>query len=188
MSVIRWSHAHRARVAVAAVAIATAGLIGSAPLAAQEGPERGQGATRPGFAAMDPIGFLLEHRDSLRLADSVVMQLVRVNMRLFRQNRQLQMRLDSILPVGMGGMAPMIAMDPPAGAGGSGGTAGGVELPDSVRDQVRALVGRMRENARVAQDAAMVLLTDSQKVRARDLQTAALLRQGAQGGQRSRRP
>lgn len=155
--------------------------IAAAPgvLAAQQPPEPRPGTLLAGATPMDPIGFLLEHRDSLRLADTVVMQLVRVNMRLFRQNRQLQMRLDSILPVGMGG---------PQGPARGGNSLDGLELPDSLVARVRELVTRMRENARTAQDAAFALLSDSQQVKARELETAGLRRERQPAEQRPRRP
>jgi hypothetical protein len=176
--------------ASALAAILALGLALPVALPAQERPAAPPGGTRPGMSAMDPVGFLLENRDSLRLADSVVMQLVRVNMRLFRQNRQLQMRIDSLLPAGMAGMA---GMGGPAGMGGTtepqrgGSSPEGQALPDSVLALIRPLAARMRENARIAQEAAMALLSDSQQVRARDLETARLQRQGGQD-QRRRRP
>ena len=149
----------------------------AAGLAAQQPPEPRPGMLLAGAGPMDPVGFLLEHRDSLRLADSVVMQLVRLNSRLFRQNRQLQMRLDSILPAGMAGMQ---------GPQRPGTPLEDLALPDSLVVRVRELVTRMRENARAAQDAAFALLSDSQQVRARDLETAGFQR--GQEGQRRRRP
>lgn len=155
--------------------------MGAAPrlLAAQGPPEPRPGVQLAGAAPLDPIGFLLEHRADLRLADSVVMQLVRVNIRLFRQNRQLQMRLDSILPEGMvGSPAPprgQSLLDDPA-------------LPESLATRVRELVGRMRENARAAQDAAFALLTEEQQNRARELESAELQRERVPAGSRPRRP
>lgn len=107
------------------------------------------------------------------------MRLVSVNMRLFRQNRQLQMRLDSILPEEMAGSpAPLRGqnlLDDPA-------------LPESLVTRVRELVGRMRENARAAQGAAFALLTEEQQNRARELESAELRRERAPAGSRPRRP
>lgn len=148
-------------------------------LAAQRPPEPQPGILLAGAGPLDPVGFLLEHRADLRLADSVVMQLVRVNMRLFRQNRQLQMRLDSILPEGMARPAA-----PPQGAN----PLDGLALPESLVTRVRELVGRMRDNARAAQDAAFALLTEEQRNRALELESTNLQRERAPGGPRPRRP
>lgn len=46
----------------------------------------------------DPVGFLLEHKDTLHLSQPVVDQLVRINLDLFRRTRRIQRTIDSIVP------------------------------------------------------------------------------------------
>src|SRR5437879_4137124 len=82
---------------------AGAALLALALLAGCGGPPNAPpGAGAPGPVAMggmqgDPIGFLLESRDSLRLPDSIVTQLVRLNLRLYQRNAVIQMSLDTIM-------------------------------------------------------------------------------------------
>lgn len=126
-------------------------------------------------ADADPIGMLLERRDSLRLADSVVMQLVQLNLRFFRRKRALQMRLDSLLPEGpLGGFGGPEVLLPPG--------------QDSARDpRVRPIFDRLREVIRAARDSAYAMLTPEQRERADSLEHRALLRRpGGPGRDRPR--
>jgi len=77
--------------ALAFVLAACGGAPNPPPGAGAEGPLRIGGP--PG----DPIGFLLESRDSLHLPDSTVQQLVRLNLRLYSRNAAVQMSVDTIM-------------------------------------------------------------------------------------------
>ncbi len=149
----------------------------SVPLLAQGGPGRPPGP--PGQPEMvlgdaDPIGTLLERRDSLRLADSVVTQLVQLNLRFFRRKRSLQMRLDSLLPDGPQGGFERPEMVTPPGR-------------DSVMDaRVRPIFDQLREAIRAARDSAYAMLTPAQREHADSLAHRALT--GRRGGRGRDRP
>jgi hypothetical protein len=142
-----------------AASLAVSLPLGIVPLQAQErypaGAPPAPAASR--LMELDPVGSILERRDSLRLADSQVTRLVQLNLRLFRRNRQLQLRIDSLLPDWAGpdlfGPAPS-ERDTPASS-----------TPDSVMARVRPLMEQMRANSRAARDTALALLTEEQRER-----------------------
>lgn len=108
----------------------------------------------------DPIGLLLEHRTDIQLADSQVTALVRLNLRLFRRNQQLRLRLDSILPPDR----------EPETEFGRGMPARSADTLDPVVQRARPLIEQIRENSRAARDSAFALLTPDQQDRARRLE------------------
>jgi hypothetical protein len=108
----------------------------------------------------DPIGLLLEHRTDIQLADSQVTALVRLNLRLFRRNRQLRLRLDSIMPPDR----------EPETNFGRGMPARSADSLDPMAQRARQLLEQIRENARAARDSAFALLTPEQQDRARRLE------------------
>ena len=129
---------------------------------------QGQPGAPPGtpgavLADADPIGFLLEHRDSLRLVDSQVTRLVRLNLGFFRRKRAIQMRLDSILPDGPTSAMGRQRVSPPG--------------QDSATDsRARPLFEQLREVIRSARDSAYAMLTPTQRERADSLANRELLR------------
>lgn len=149
------------------------------PAVTAQGPPTGRGSQRPDsaagpmFANPDPIGFLLERRDSLRLADSVVTQLVRINLRLFRQNAPLRMRLDSLMPDVDGGYASSMRDASP-------------EERARLRERIGPIAAQMRENARVAKEAAYALLTEQQRAKADSMEQREMRRLPGMPGQGGR--
>lgn len=140
-------------------------------------------AQRPDSARMamfgpapDPVGFLLEHKDSLRLTPDVVQQLVAINLDLFRRNARVQRGIDSILP------APE---DAPGGGGFGGGVRPGALTPEQ-RERLQPLMVRRNANIQRARDAAWELLTPDQRARAERME--ARNRQQMQRDGRGRRP
>lgn len=140
----------------ALTAVLLAALLAGPRFLNAQGPPQGPGGPPPGegppgmMSAMDPVGAILERRDSLRLTDQQVQQLVQLNLWLYRSNRRIQLGVDSLTPVGR---------------------------PDSsVMARMRPLMDQMRENARLARDSALVLLTEQQRERVRELDEAAVRR------------
>ncbi len=96
-------------------------------------------------ASLDPIGFLLEHRDSLHLADSVRTELVRLNLRLFRRSGGVRLRIDSLRP--------------PASLAG-----GRPARPDSATQaRLAPLYAELRAITNAARDTAWAMLSDPQR-------------------------
>jgi hypothetical protein len=121
---------------------------------------------------MDPIGELLEERDSLKLADSVVQQLVQLNLRLFGRNAPLRIRLDS--------MFATTRIDPRAERGDT------MAISPEMRGRIAPTLAQLREQTDAARDTALALLTPQQRERA---QTLAEQRQRRmRGGNDMRRP
>ncbi len=112
------------------------------PLATAPGP--GDSLT-PVLAGSDPIGTLLENRDSLHLTPELRQRLVQLNLRLFRRNRAVQLRIDSLVPP---------PPDPPARA----------ERPSpAVQEQLAPLYARLRAQIAAARDTALEMLTPEQR-------------------------
>jgi hypothetical protein len=112
------------------------------------------------MSGRDPVGFLLQFRDSLHISDSVALELVRLNLRLFRRNREAQMAMDSALR----GVHPDTRA---AQRGDSNGT-----MPAEVRERVDPLQARMRDQTAAVRDTAWSMLTPDQ----RNIATALELR------------
>lgn len=102
---------------------------------------------------LDPIGDLLERRDSLELPDSVVQRLVQLNLRLFRRNRAVQMRIDSLMPR-QGGSLGRTAARP----------------SQEVMDRAAPLIAQLRAQTAAARDTALAWLTDEQRAKVADLE------------------
>jgi hypothetical protein len=122
---------------------------------------------------MDPIGELLEDRDSLQLADSVVQQLVQLNLRLFGRNAPLRIRLDS--------MFADVRMDPRAERGDT------TAITPELRQRIAPILAQLRQQTDAARDTAMAMLTPQQQERARAL-TEERTRRRQRGGATERRP
>ncbi len=110
-------------------------------------------ATAPGtreslavlLPGVDPIGTLLENRDSLHLTPELRQRLVQLNLRLFRRNRAVQLRIDSLLPP---------PPEPP----------GRAERPSpAVQDQLAPLYAQLRAQIAAARDTALEMLTPEQR-------------------------
>lgn len=93
----------------------------------------------------DPIGTLLENRDSLHLSPDLLQRLVQLNLRLFRRNRGVQLRIDSLLP-------------PPPEAPGR------MERPSPQAQELLApLFAQLRAQIAAARDTAWEMLTPEQR-------------------------
>jgi hypothetical protein len=115
----------------------------------------------------DPVGFLLEHKDSLHLAPGVVSELVQINLDLFRRTRRIQRSIDSIVP-------------PAADAFGAPRQRA---LTPEQRQRLAPLLAARRAELQRAHDAAFALLTPDQQRQARQLE-----QRGAVRGRRPRGP
>lgn len=119
-------------------------------------PPPGAGAMGPlrmGGAPGDPIGFLLEMRDSLHLPDSTVQRLVRLNLRLYQRNATIQMSLDTLM---------RDANFDPTKRDSSA-------MPAELRARVEPLIAQRRDQTAAARDSAYALLTAAQADSARAL-------------------
>lgn len=130
------------------------------------------GATPVGLLPdRDPIGFLLQWRDTIGIADSTALQLSRLNLRLFRKNNEVMLRVDTLLrSVGIdrrGSRDPM-------------------PVPDSVQQRLAPLREQFLSQIAAYRDTARALLTDQQRQRADALE--AQLRPQAPGPAPSRDP
>ncbi len=97
------------------------------------------------LGGFDPIGTLLENRDSLHLSPDLRQRLVQLNLRLFRRNRAIQLRIDSLLP-------------PPRE------TPGRVERPSpQVQELLTPLYAQLRAQVAAARDTALEMLTPEQR-------------------------
>jgi hypothetical protein len=143
----------RSRVAAATAALALLVACGGPPA-----PPPGATAPGPltiGGAQGDPIGFLLEARDSLHLADSTVNQLVPLNLRLWRRNAAVQMSVDTIMRNARFDPRTM-ARDTTA-------------MPADLRALLDPLFEQRRAQTAAARDTAYALLTPDQRDSARVL-------------------
>ena len=104
----------------------------------------------------DPIGFLLQWRDTIGIDEGTALQLSRLNLRLFRRNTQVQLRMDSVL------------------------RAAGIDKrnaavnPNIVPDSIRAILAPLRDEVvtqtGAARDTARAMLTELQRARADTLE------------------
>ncbi|MFI5280538.1 MAG: hypothetical protein ACHQU1_08590 [Gemmatimonadales bacterium] len=120
----------------------------------------------------DPIGFLLESRDSLRLADSTVQQLVRLNLRLYSRNAEVQMGIDTIMRAEH--------FDPTQ--------RDTTRMSPELRARLDPLVTLKREQTAAARDTAYALLTPMQRDSASALFGRMAQRRRAQGPEAGRPP
>ena len=133
-----------------------AAVIVLAACASAPNPPPGTGAEgdlRLGGAPADPIGFLLESRDSLHLPDSTVQQLVRLNLRLYQRNAVLQMSIDTIMRDA--------DFDPTR--------RDTTAMAPALKAKLEPLITRRREQTAAARDSAYALLTPAQADSARAL-------------------
>jgi hypothetical protein len=169
----------RSRLATAASLLAALAALALLPgRGLTQGAPRGQsgrpGDAPPGMgpaADLDPVGSILEWRDSLQLSESQVGALVRLNLWLFRRNRRLQMRIDSLVPPGADGpwaWGPREPVSPREQEGPDSALAPRTRR-DSILARIRPLAEAMRENARIARDSALSILTEAQRERIRQL-------------------
>lgn len=121
----------------------------------------------PGVLAEDePVSFLLERRDSLRLSDAVANELVRMNARLFRRNQPLRFAVDTMLEnAGKSRRDPR--RQPQA-------------LPPELQERIDPLLAQIRLQADAMRDTAYALLTEDQRTRAEELRERARLLPGDQ--------
>ena len=122
---------------------------------------------------MDPIGELLEDRDSLQLPDSIVQRLVQLNLRLFGRNAPLRIQLDSVFAD--------VRLDPRAERGDT------TAISPEMRQRIAPILAQLRAQTDAARDTAMAMLTPQEQERARTL-AEARLRRRQRGGQPERRP
>ncbi len=136
------------------VALALVVLVACAPAG---GPPGGLAPGGPGaLVARDPIGFLLENRDSLRITDGVRDSLVRLNLRLYVRLRPIDAALDTLL---FDGRDPL------------GGSRAGSQpsVPAAQRPLVDSLRARRAVLVAAARDTAWALLTPVQRATADSL-------------------
>ena len=138
-------------------------------------PPPGAGAQGPlamGGAPGDPIGFLLESRDSLHLPDSTVQQLVRLNLRLYSRNAVVQMGIDTLMRDAR--------FDPTQ--------RDSTRMSPELRARLDPLVTRKREQTAAARDTAYALLTPAQRDSASTLFGRMAQRRRSQGPEAGRPP
>lgn len=129
--------------------------IGCGPAPGSSGGGLPPGASPMGMpASRDPVGFLLQNRDSIGINDAVTQQLVQLNLRLFRRNREAQLHLDSILH--------NVRIDQRAAL--RGDTAR--QLPDSLRERAAPWRAQIETQTAAVRDTAWAMLSDDQKSKA----------------------
>ena len=119
-------------------------------------------ALRMGGPLADPIGFLLESRDSLHLSDSTVQQLVRLNLRLYQRNARVQMSIDTIMRDA--------SFDPTR--------SDTSRMSPDLRSRIEPLITQRRDQTAAARDTAYTLLTPAQADSARALFDRVARRRG----------
>ena len=138
-------------------------------------PPPGAGAVGPlamGGPPGDPIGFLLESRDSLYLADSTVQQLVRLNLRLYSRNAVVQMAIDTIMRDAR--------FDPTQ--------RDSTRMAPELRARLEPLITLRRDQTAAARDTAYALLTPAQRDSASALFDRMAQRRRAEGPATGRPP
>lgn len=108
------------------------------------------------MAEDEPVAFLLERRDSLRLSDDVANQMVRLNSRLFRRVQPLRFTVDTILA--RAGERPWTEL-----------RRRGQPIPPALQERIDPYVQEMRVNAEAARDTAWAMLTPEQREKAAGL-------------------
>jgi len=121
------------------------------PAPAPRGPAPGM------LAEQEPVSFLLERAQRLQLADSVIQQLARLNLRLYGRNRPLQVGIDTLIARPGERSRP----DPE-------------HMPPETRARVDSLTAQIRANHTAAKDTAWAMLTEVQRTRADSMLTAVL--------------
>jgi hypothetical protein len=130
-------------------------LIGCGPPPGSSGGGLPPGASPMGMpASRDPVGFLLQNRDSIGINDVVTQQLVQLNLRLFRRNREAQLHLDSILH--------NVRIDQRAALRGDTTR----QMPDSLRERAAPWQAQIETQTAAVRDTAWAMLTDDQKSKA----------------------
>lgn len=104
-------------------------------------------------ASRDPVGFLLQNRDSIGINDALTQQLVQLNLRLFRRNREAELHLDSILHG--------VRIDQKATLRGDTN-----QVPDSLRDRTAPWRARIATQTAAVRDTAWAMLSDDQRSKA----------------------
>lgn len=156
-----------------AAALTVAILLASCGGASNPPPGAGaEGPLRMGGAPGDPIGFLLESRDSLHLPDSTVQQLVRLNLRLYSRNAAVQMSVDTIM---------RDARFDPTRRDTS-------RMTPELHARLDPLITQRREQTAAARDTAYALLTPVQRDSASALFTRVAARRRVQGPEAGRPP
>lgn len=130
-------------------------LIGCGPAPGPSGGGLPPGASPMGMpASRDPVGFLLQNRDSIGINDAVTQQLVQLNLRLFRRNREAQLHLDSIMHG--------VRIDQRAALRGDTTN----QLPDSLRQRAAPWRAQIETQTTAVRDTAWAMLSDDQKSKA----------------------
>jgi hypothetical protein len=145
-------------------------LIGCGPAPGSSGGGLPPGASPMGMpASRDPVGFLLQNRDSIGINDAVTQQLVQLNLRLFRRNREAQLHLDSILH--------NVRVDQRAAMRGDTTN----QMPDSLRDRVAPWRAQIETQTAAVRDTAWAMLNDDQRSTAAAIEQRMLerMRRGA---------
>ena len=105
-------------------------------------------------ASRDPVGFLLQNRDSIGINDALTQQLVQLNLRLFRRNREAQLHLDSILHG--------VRIDQKAALRGDTTN----QMPDSLRNRAAPWRAQIATQTAAVRDTAWAMLSDDQRSKA----------------------
>jgi len=128
-------------------------------------------------ASRDPVGFLLQNRDSIGIDDAVTQQLVQLNLRLYRRNGEAQLHLDSILHG--------VRIDQRALMRGDTN-----QVPDSLRERAAPWRAQIQEQTAAVRDTAWAMLTPDQKSRAAAIEQRMMemMRRGGRPTMGSGRP
>ena len=129
-------------------------LISCGPPPGSSGGGLPPGASPMGMpASRDPVGFLLQNRDSLGINDAVTQQLVELNLRLFRRNREAQLHLDSLLH--------NVRINERAALRGDTN-----QVPDSLRVRAAPWRAQIETQTAAVRDTAWAMLNDDQRSKA----------------------
>ena len=126
-------------------------------------------------ASRDPVGFLLQNRDSIGINDAVTQELVQLNLRLFRRNREPQLHLDSIMH--------NVRVDQRAVLRGDSTR----QLPDSLRDRAAPWQAQIESQTAAVRDSAWAMLSDDQRTKAAAIEQR-MLEMRRRGGRSSMGP
>lgn len=118
-------------------------------------------------ARLDPIGFLLQYRDTLGINDSTALQLSRLKLRLLRRTGEIRLKMDTLVREGRVDREALMRGDSTA-------------MSDSLRQATAALREQARMHIQAARDTAWAMLTERQRARADSLEAwlAANTRRG----------
>ena len=125
------------------------------------GPSGGSpppGATPVGMVSrLDPIGFLLQYRDTLGINDSTALQLSRLKLRLLRRTGEIRLKMDTLVREGRVDREALMRGDSTA-------------MSDSLRQATAALREQARMHIQAARDTAWAMLTERQRAKADSLE------------------